>query len=105
MACDHQVYVEETERDVRERIPTERGESLHLERLAEERKAAGAALRRQITKVSSLLEPTKETGTRVLGQECDSLDLYRDKMNDTHHNYYKKLHDTKELCCVCSDVM
>lgn len=47
---DHQVGVETTERDRRERIPTEKGESLRLERLVEERKAAGVALRRQITK-------------------------------------------------------
>ena len=94
---DHQVCVDATERDVRERIPTERGESLRLERLAEERKAAGAALRKQITKVSSLLESIKETDARVLEKECDSLDLCRDRMNDAHHNYYKELHDSEEL--------
>lgn len=94
---DHQAGVEATERDVRERILAERGESLRLERLAEERKAAGAALRKQITKVISLLESIKETDTRVLEQERDSLDLYRDRMNDAHHNYYKELYDTKEL--------
>ena len=94
---DHQVCVESTERDVREKFPTEKGESLRLERLSEERKAAGAALRRQITKVSSLLEPMKETDLRVLEQERDSLDLYRDRMNDAHHNYHKELHDAKEL--------
>ena len=93
---DHQVCVEATERDVRKRIPTEKGESLRLERLAEERKVAGAALRRQIKKVSSLLE-LKETDTRVLEQKRDTLDLCRDKMNDAHHNYYKELHDAKEL--------
>ena len=93
---DHQVGVEVTERDIRNRIPTERGESLRLERLAEERKAAGVALRRQITKVSSLLESTKETDAKVLEQQCDSLDLCRDRMNDAHHNYYKELYDTKE---------
>ena len=94
---DHQVSVEAFERDVREKFPTEKGESLRLESLVEERKAAGAALRRQITKVSSLLEPMKETDIRVLEQERDSLDLYRDRMNDAHHNYYKELHDAKEL--------
>ena len=94
---DHQVCVDATERDVRERIPTERGESLRLERLAEERKAAGAALRKQITKVSSLLESIKETDARVLEKERDSLDLCRDRMNDAHHNYYKELHDSEEL--------
>ena len=62
----------------------------------EERKAAGVALRRQITKVSSLLESIKETDAKVLEQECDSLDLCRDRMNDAHHNYYKELYDTKE---------
>lgn len=94
---DHLTSVEVTERDVREKIPTERDNSLRLERLAEERKAAGAALRKQITKVSSLLESIKETDTRVLEQERDSLDLYRDRMNDAHHNYYKELHDAKEI--------
>ena len=98
---DHQVCVEATERDVRERILTERGESLRLERLAEERKTAGAALRRQIKKVSSLLESLRETDTRVLEQERDSLDLYRDRMNDAHHNYYKELYDAKELDEAC----
>ena len=93
---DHQVCAEATEKDVRKRIPTEKGESLRLERLAEERKVAGAALRRQIKKVSSLLE-LKETDTRVLEQERDALDLCRDRMNDAHHNYYKELHDAKEL--------
>ena len=97
MSQDHQVFAGATERDVRERIITERGESLRLERLAEERKAAGAALRRQINKVSSLLELLKETDTRVLEQERDTLDLCRDRMNDAHHNYYKELHDAKEL--------
>ena len=94
---DHQVRVEAMERDVRERIPTEKGESLRLERLAGERKATGAALRRQINKVSSLLELLEETDTRVLEQERDTLDLCRDKMNNAHHNYYKELHDAKEL--------
>ena len=84
---DHQVCVEATERDVRKRIPTEKGESHHLERFAEERKAAGAALRRQIKKVSSLVESLKETDTRVLEQECGTQDLYRDRLNDAHHNY------------------
>ena len=93
---DHQGCVEATERDVRERIPTEKGESLRLERLAEERKAAGAALRRQINKVSSLLELLKETDTRVLDQERDTLDLCRDRMNDTHHYHYKELHNATE---------
>ena len=93
---DHQ-GVAATERDVRERIPTEKGESHRLERLAEERKAAGAALRKQITKVSSLLESIKGTDTRVLERERDSLDLCRDRMNDAHHNYYKELYDAKEL--------
>ena len=87
---DHQVCVDATERDVRERIPTERGESLRLERLAEERKAAGATLRKQITKVSSLLESIKETDERVLEQKRDSLDLCRDRMNDAHQSYYKE---------------
>ena len=54
-------------------------------------------MRRQINKVSSLLESLKETDTRVLEQERDTLDLCRDRMNDTHHNYYKELHDAKEL--------
>ena len=94
---DHQCCVEAAESDVRERILTERGESLRLERLAEERKTAGAALRRQIKKVSSLLESLRKTDTRVLEQERDSLDLYRDRMNDAHHNYYKELYDAKEL--------
>ena len=94
---DHQGCIEAAERDVRERILTERGESLRLERLAEERRTAGAALRRQIKKVSSLLESLRETDTRVLEQERDSLDLYRDRMNDAHHNYYKELYDAKEL--------
>ena len=94
---DHHVCVEVTERDARKRIPTEKGESLRLERLAEERKAAGATLRKQITKVSSLLESIKETDARVLEQERDSLDLYRDRMNDAHNNYYKELRDAKEL--------
>ena len=94
---DHQVCIDATERDVRERIPTKRAESLCLERLAEERKAAGTALRRQITKVSSLLELTKETDTRVLEQERDSLEFYTHRMNNAHHNYYKELHDAKEL--------
>lgn len=94
---DHQVGVETTERDRRERIPTEKGESLRLERLVEERKAAGVALRRQITKVNSLLESIKELDARVLEQERDSLDLCRDRMNDAHHNYYKELHDKKDV--------
>jgi len=94
---DHQVCVEAFERDVREKFPTENGESPPLERLVEERKAAGAALRRQITKVSSLLDPVKETDKRLLEQERDSLDLYRDRMNDTHHNCYKELQDAREL--------
>ena len=94
---DHLVWIEVTERDVKERILTERGESLCLERLAEERKTAGAALRRQTNKVSSLLELLKETDTRALEQERDSLDLGRDRMNDTYHNYYKELYDAKEL--------
>ncbi|XP_078360772.1 uncharacterized protein LOC144645164 [Oculina patagonica] len=93
---DHQVGVETTDMDRRERIPTEKGDSLRLERLFEEHKAAGAALRRQITKVSTLLESLKESDARVLEQERDSLDLCRDRMNDAHHNYYKELHDTKE---------
>ena len=92
---DHQVGVETTDMDRRERIPTEKGNSLRLERLFEERKAAGAALRRQITKVSTLLESLKESDARVLEQERDSLDLCRDRMNDAHQNYYKELHDPK----------
>ena len=92
---DHQVGVETTDMDRRERIPTEKGDSLRLERLFEERKAAGAALRRQITKVSTLLESLKESDARVLEQERDSLDLCRDRMNDAHQNYYKELHDPK----------
>ena len=83
---DHQVGVETTDMDRRERIPTEEGDSLRLERLFEERKAAGAALRRQITKVSTLLESLKESDARVLEQERDSLDLCRDRMNDAHQN-------------------
>jgi len=82
-----------------------------LERLAKERKTAGAALRRQINKVSSLLESLKETDTRALEQERDSLDLCRDKMNDAHHNnYYKELDEVYKwfdlrdrehlLCCL-----
>ena len=94
---DHQVCVEAMERDVKERIPTEKGESLRLERLAGKRKAAGAALRRQINKVSSLLESLKGTDTRVLEQERDTLDSCRDRMNDPHHNHYNELHDAEEL--------
>ena len=94
---DHQVCVVAMERDVRERIATEKGESLRSERLAGERKAAGAALRRQINQVSSLLESLKETDTRVLERERDTLDLCRDRMNDAHYNYYKELHEAKEL--------
>ncbi|KAL9978265.1 hypothetical protein ACROYT_G015763 [Oculina patagonica] len=45
---DHQVGDKMTDRERRERIPTEKGDSLRLERLFEERKAAGVALRRQI---------------------------------------------------------
>ena len=84
---DRQVGVEGTERDVRERIATERGESLRLERLAVERKAAGAALRRQITKVSSLLESIKETDTRVLEQERDSLDSVLQVYNERRSSH------------------
>ena len=91
---DHQGCVEAAERDVRERILTARGESLRLERLAEERKTAGEG---GIKKVSSLLESLRETDTRVLEQKRDSLDLYRDRMNDAHHNYYEELYDAKEL--------
>ena len=48
MSEDHQVCVEATERDIKKRISTEKGELLCLERVAEEQKAAGATLKRQI---------------------------------------------------------
>lgn len=78
-------------------LPPKRGESLRLERLTKERKAAGVTLEKQISKVSSLVESIEETDAKVLEQERDSVDSCRDRMNDAHENYYKELYDPKEL--------
>lgn len=45
--CDHE---EEIQEDKRKRTVTEKGESFRLKGLEDERKAAGVALRKQITK-------------------------------------------------------
>ena len=50
----------------RSRTATEKGYLLRLQRLEDERKAAGAALRKQITKVNSIFEQHQETDVYVL---------------------------------------
>lgn len=45
-------------------------------------------MNKRIKKVSSLPESLKE---QTQAQEPESVDLYRDRMRDAHHNYYKEL--------------
>ena len=68
-----------------------------MQRLEDERKAAGAALRKQISKVNSLFEQHQETDVTSLEQERDILDLHRERMDEAHQMYFNELHDSKEL--------
>ena len=81
----------------RSRTATEKGEFLRLRRLEDERKAAGAALRKQITKVNSLFEQHQETDVTSLERERDILDLHRERMDKAHQMYFNELRDSKEL--------
>ena len=81
----------------RSRTATEKGEFLRLQRLEDERKAAGAALRKQITKVNSLFEQHQETDVTSLERERDILDLHRERMDEAHQMYFNELRDSKEL--------
>ena len=53
-----------------------------MQRLEDERKVAGAALRKQITNVNSLFEQHQETDVMSLERECDILDLHRERMDE-----------------------
>ena len=79
------------------RTATEKEEFLRLQRLEDERKAAGAALRKQITKVNSLFEQHQETDVTSLERERDILDLHRERMDEAHQMYFNELHDSKDL--------
>ena len=69
------------------RTATEKEEFLRLQRLEDERKAAGAALRKKITKVNSLFEQHQETDVKS----------YRERMGEAHQMYFNELHDSKDL--------
>ena len=58
----------------RSRTGMEKGEFLRLQRVEDERKAAGAALRKQITKVNSSFEQHQETDVTSLERERDILE-------------------------------
>ena len=79
------------------RTTTEKGEFLCLQRLEDERKAAGAALRKQTTKVNSLFEQHQETDVMSLERECDILDLHRERMDEAQQMYFNELRYSKEL--------
>ena len=81
----------------RSRTATEKGEFLRLQKLEDERKVAGAALRKQITKVNSLFEQHRETDVTSLERERDILDLHRERMDEAHQMYFNELRDSKEL--------
>ena len=81
----------------RSRTATEKGEFLRLQKLEDERKVAGAALRKQITKVNSLFEQHQETDVTSLERERDILDLHRERMDEAHQMYFNELRDSKEL--------
>ena len=81
----------------RSRTATEKEEFLRLQRLEDERKAAGAALRKKITKVNSLFEQHQETDVTSLERERDILDLHRERMDEAHQMYFSELHDSKDL--------
>ena len=81
----------------RSRTATEKGEYLRLQKLEDERKVAGAALRKQITKVNSLFEQHQETDVTSLERERDILDLHRERMDEAHQMYFNELRDSKEL--------
>ena len=81
----------------RSRTATEKEEFLRLQRLEDERNAAGAALRKKITKVNSLFEQHQETDVTSLERERDILDLHRERMDGAHQMYFNELHDSKDL--------
>ncbi|KAJ7375285.1 hypothetical protein OS493_002033 [Desmophyllum pertusum] len=78
--CDHE---EEIQEDKRKRTVTEKGESFRLKGLEDERKAAGVALRKQITKAKELTELMEKF--HELEFDIDYLTLAEDN-------------DLKELC-------
>lgn len=94
---NHQVCFEEFEGErytcPRKRIATEKGKLLRLERLTEERNAAGVTLRKQITKMSSLVEewierstlnsPGRTQGTKYPLKEARFQDQSRQKNGHT----------------------
>ena len=93
---DHQSENPQKEQK-RSRTATEKGEFLRLQRLEDERKAAGAALRKQITKENSLFEQHQETDVTSLERGREILDLHRERMDKAHQMYFNKLRDSKEL--------
>ena len=68
-----------------------------MQRLEDERKVAGAALRKQITNVNSLFEQHQETDVMSLERECDILDLHRERMDEAQQMYFNKPRNSKEL--------
>ena len=68
-----------------------------MQRLEDERKVAGAALRKQITNVNSLFEQHQETDVMSLERECDILDLHRERMDEAQQMYFNEPRDSKEL--------
>ena len=91
---DHQSENPQKEQK-RSRTATEKGEFLRLQRLEDERKAAGAALRKQITKENSLFEQHQETDVTSLERGRDI--LHRERMDEAHQMYFNKLRYSKEL--------
>ena len=68
-----------------------------MQRLEDERKVAGAALRKQTTNVNSLFEQHQETDVMSLERECDILDLHRERMDEAQQMYFNEPRDSKEL--------
>ena len=86
---------EETSVKGRKRTLTEKGQSFQLQKLEKDRIATGAALRKEILKVNSLLKNSFIDIT--LEQERDILDSHQDRMNDANELFSKELQEEKEL--------
>ena len=85
---DSKSETEANERTRRRKL-TAKGTFLVIENLRKNRKSAGAALRKQITKVNNLLEELCDIP--ALEIERDILDLCRDKLDEAQQLYNAKL--------------
>ena len=80
--------------------PTEKGRSYQLGCSEKARTAAGAALRRRISKVSSLVERNCEDMS-ILEQERDILDSCREKLDEANTRFCKELSSQAEVDEAC----